>query len=114
MVKEDRPGSFPISLRFSKKEDPLYDEILGAPDPRQYIKSRLLGANPPIKRNDPIERIADSLEAILDLLKNHNLQLVPAAEQHSPKEEKVEPAGTDLSRKFSSVLNDSLKTKDWI
>jgi hypothetical protein len=117
--RADRPDSFPITIRFKREEDPLYDEILNAPDARQYIKSRLRNTGQlqaiPMAKKDSFERIADSLEAIVDLLRNQPLQINTQGAPQSAEEEQHEPdlPGTDLSRRFSTLIGKALKTNDW-
>lgn len=109
MLKEDRTGSFPITIRFKRTEDPLYHEILHAPDPRKFIKDRLLEQTP-LKSTEPLERIAASLEEIVSLLKNEQISFQNKAPEPSQisqidEEPKLLKQETELSKRFSSILN---------
>ncbi|AFM42996.1 hypothetical protein Desaci_4134 [Desulfosporosinus acidiphilus SJ4] len=123
MQKEDRPGSFPLTIRFTREKDTYYDQLLAAPDPRKFIKSRLQDAATPsvnsnYKPRDPLERIADSLEQIVNLLKNgcvpSNHGPIEAAIDNDADNIREEPVyKTELSKRFSNILGDALKSKDW-
>jgi hypothetical protein len=118
MLKEDRPGSFPLTIRFKRGEDSYYDDLRGAPNPRQFIKSRLLGTATPIvdqRWKDPQERIADSLEQIVDLLKNVHISLSHSSTESIAVNDHGEERGreTELSKRFSEILGSALQSRDW-
>lgn len=118
MQKEDRPGSFPLTIRFKRGEDPYYNDLRCAPDPRQFIKSRLLStatSNDHLGRKDPLERIADSLEQIVNLLKSGHIPAnFSSTEPMAANAYKEEQGGqTELSKRFSNILGNTLKSRDW-
>lgn len=103
MVKEDRPGSFVLTLRFKRGEDPFYDDILKASDPQKFVKS-LLGNNNLLQPEpEPLERISRSLEELVDLLKNKQSTLVQDLKPSEQLEE--HSVHTELSQRFSNVLS---------
>jgi hypothetical protein len=68
-----------------------------------------------LRRNDSLGRIADSLETIVDLLNNKSPQINSQEVPQSTEEEQheLELPGTDLSRRFSTLIGKTLKANDW-